>query len=77
MTKDELKYLLDSYKFENQLLNEKVAELNKINEQHFKKFERLKPFSYEDNQQIMNEAIMKYREEISLLEKECFSNSIF
>ena len=69
MTKEELKYLLDSYKFENQLLNEKVAELNKINEQHFKKFERLKPIS-DDNQQMINEAIMKYKEETSLLENQ-------
>lgn len=69
MSKDKIKNLLESYKFDNQLLNEKQNELNIINSQHLKKLEILKPISNENNQ-LYNEAVEKYKRESSYIEKE-------
>ena len=69
MTKDQFKHMLESYKFDNQLLIEKNAELTKLNEQHFKKLAILKPISL-DNNEIFNNAISKYKAETFIIENE-------
>ena len=70
MTKEEIKNILESYKFDNQLLIEKNNELFKLNEQHFKKFEILKPINSKENKDFYEQAIAKYKKQSLIIENE-------
>ena len=70
MTKEKIKYLLESYKYENQFLREKKSELNKLNEQYLRSLEKLKPIIIDENNQIFNDAMERYKSEYSVIEDE-------
>jgi DNA-directed RNA polymerase specialized sigma subunit len=70
MDKDNLKSLLESYKYESQFYNQKDAELNKAKEQKLKDIERLKEVNKGLNQKLIDDAISKYTEEVIKSEKE-------
>lgn len=64
MTKDEIKDMLDRYRFENQFYNEKFKELEKIKEYYLKTIKILKEFNQDKNDEFINNIINGYIQDL-------------